>query len=94
MFGFSDDVVSPLLYSPPQGFVFHTELSPVDFGSGPFLDSPFAREDAALLAADIAPFADVLSAFESAGQEEPRLRPFASFEATEIAVSRLRALLK
>jgi hypothetical protein len=96
MISLSDgDLASPFLCSPSKGFSFQADLSAVDFrGPSPFFDFPMSRADACILADDIAPFADVLSAFESARQEQPSLRPFVSFEATELAVSRLRTPLK
>jgi hypothetical protein len=91
MFGPSDDLVSPFSFSPSKAFSFQADLSPIGFGgSSPSLDSPMTGSDPSFFGSDIPAFADILSAFESARQEQLLLQPFVSFEATEQAVSRLR----
>jgi hypothetical protein len=95
MFGASDDLVSGFPASPSEAFSFRASLSPIEFEeSYGFLESPMFPADPSVFADEIAPFADGPSALRGAKQERPSLRPFVSFEATEMAVSRLRTSLK
>jgi hypothetical protein len=105
MFGPSDDSAWSAPFSASEsGFAFDAGLSPIEFsyGSPFFPDAPFDPLDISAFESDPRPPREVKQLFEVPVPQQPlsggesRLssvyRPFASFEATETTVLRLKHL--